>query len=108
MTPLTKIRTSIIVVIVLLIIQLSIEGAFACETGLHLEAGAGKNGNWTGSSIPWDDGGGVGFYGSIRYEWEYAVCHGSHFSQYDVGPPSNDRSESSLDHLGCAFRIKLL
>jgi len=107
MTPLTKILLSVLVVIILLAIQLWIEVANACE-GIHLEIGAGKNGNWAGSSIPWDDGGGVGAYGSIRWEWKYVVCHGSHYSQWGVGSPFNDRSESSLGHLGCAFRIKLL
>ena len=107
MTPLTKILISILVVTLLLIVQLWIEVATACE-GIHLEIGAGKNGNWTGSSIPWDDGGGVGAYGSIRWEWKYAVCQGLHISQWDIGPPFNGHSESSLDHLGCAWRIKLL
>ena len=82
----------------------------ACEGGMHLEIGAGKNGNLTSQheSTQWEDGGGVGSYFSLRYEWKYAVCQGSHYSQWNVGPPFNDKPESSLDHLGCAFRLKLL
>jgi len=80
---------------------------FACESGLHLEVGAGNNTNLTGSAVPWDDGGGMGAYLALRYETKRVVCHFSHYSQWDIGAPFNDTDESSLDHLGCAFRFKL-
>ena len=71
--------------------------------------GAGWNGNLTGASIPWNDGGGIGGYGQLAYEHELSdtsslIAHWTHISQWDVGKPFNDDSESSVDHLGVAIK----
>lgn len=90
----------------LIILTLLMGEAIACEGGLHMELGAGKNGS-IGNSNTWDDNGSLGSYFGLRYEWDNAICQYSHYSQWFVGPPFNDDSESSLDHLGCAVRISL-
>jgi len=74
----------------------------------YMSVGAGNNTSIFGSSIPWEDGGGVG--GSLGLGLKidlgddmWADCGWRHFSQWDVGPPMNNIDESTLDHLGCAL-----
>lgn len=89
--------------------------ATGCSTSsTYLEVGAGHNGSFfqERSDLQWDDGDGVGFYGSLRHEVPVhdrvdLVLQYSHYSQWDVGPPFNDRAESSLDHIGAAARFRL-
>ena len=81
--------------------------AQAGETSVTI--GAGWNGNIGGSSVPWDNGGGVGAYFQFAHEWDLGenaswLVHWTHLSQYDVGKPFNDDIESSVDHLGVAFK----
>lgn len=92
--------------LIILILLLFSGSTFACD-GFHVEIGAGKNGNFTGSSVPWDDGGGVAAYFGLRYYGKLGVCQYSHYSQWEVGPPFNDAVESSLDHIGCALTFKI-
>ena len=62
----------------------------------------------SGTKLEWDDGGGVGAYFAIRNEWDNGVfIQLSHYSQWDVGKPFNDRDESSLTHVGVGYRFKL-
>ena len=79
----------------------------------YLEVGAGKNSSRGTEWYGWHDGGGVGFYGSLRHEIPVhervdLVLQYSHYSQWNVGPPFNDTAESSLDHIGGAVRFKVL
>tara|TARA_R110000796_G_scaffold163624_1_gene280579 strand:+ start:166 stop:471 length:306 start_codon:yes stop_codon:yes gene_type:complete len=79
---------------------------------VYLELGLGNNTNLTGSSTPWNDGGGTGGFFSFNYETllykrTYVIYHWSHYSQLQVGPPFNDDDESSLDHFGIKLRFLL-
>ncbi len=79
----------------------------AGETSITI--GAGWNGNLTGASVPWNDGGGVAGYLQLAHEWEVGtnasiVAHWTHLSQINVGKPFNDDIESSVDHLGVAMK----
>tara|TARA_R110000851_G_C13000138_1_gene558219 strand:- start:580 stop:870 length:291 start_codon:yes stop_codon:yes gene_type:complete len=83
-------------------------GPVAAESETYLEIGAGKNGNLLSCSICWHDGGGVAAYISIRNQWSNGLfIHLTHFSQYDVGPPFNQRAESTIDHLGIGMRWRV-
>lgn len=79
----------------------------------YMEVGAGSNNSWFNNEYKWRDNGGVGFYGQIRHEWPaiYSriqhVIHYTHISQWEVGPPFNNKHESSVDHVGVSLRIKL-
>lgn len=80
--------------------------------GLSLSIGVGSNTNLTGASIPWDDGNGVGAYLQLEYERPInssfsLVGHWVHLSQWDIGPPFNDDSESSVDYFGVAIKWKI-
>lgn len=72
---------------------------------LYLETGAGTNTNLFGG-YDWDNGGGIGAYISLRYEFDNNrfFCQMTDISQWDVGPPFNDRGESAVVHIGCAVR----
>lgn len=82
----------------------------------YLEVGAGYNGSFFAQSDAheWDDGGGVGATIEMGREWTVpknegrlkVKCRWLHVSQWDVGPPFNNRAESSLDHVGCAARLE--
>lgn len=74
---------------------------------LMFEIGAGKNGQIFAERKSWEDQDGVAGYFAIRYEGKYGVCHYSHYSHWNVGPPRDTRFESSLDHIGCALRWKI-
>lgn len=63
----------------------------------------------------WDDGGAGPFGATIEVGREWDVprndnlkvkCRWLHVSQWTVGPPWNDKAESSLDHFGCAARVE--
>ena len=73
---------------------------------LILEIGAGANGNFMLDNDSWDNADGVGGYFSLRLESDKWLCHLTHYSQWDVGPPFNDEYESSLDHIGCAVGLR--
>ena len=78
------------------------------DSSTYFEIGAGKNGNLTGSSHEWYDNGGTGAYFAFRTEWDNGFfVQYSHYSQYEVGQPFNDKGESSLDHIGFGLRIKI-
>lgn len=78
----------------------------------YLEVGLGGNRNLTGCSDCWNDGDGTGAY--IRLGWEMnlkpnnwkAGIHWTHLSQWDVGPPFNNDTESSVDHIGMYLRYE--
>ena len=77
--------------------------------GLSLSIGAGWNTNFTGDSIAWEDGGGVGAYLQVEYVVALSptfslTSHWIHLSQWDVGAPFNNQAESSVDHIGVAFK----
>ena len=75
--------------------------------GVYFELGAGKNKTFSKNN-KWEDGNGTGSYFSFRYEADVGVCHWTHLSQWDVGKPFNDKAELSVNHLGCAFRWKIM
>lgn len=88
----------------------------ACvNTSPYVEVGSGFNESFFAESAQhkWDDGGagplgarfGVGIEGEVMYNPNLrAGCEYIHFSQWFVGPPINDKAESSLDHIGCKVR----
>lgn len=74
--------------------------------------GVGDNSNATGCSVCWEDQDGLGGVLVVGREWtlapELAVrAHWLHLSQYDVGPPFNDKDESSVDHFGIYLEYRL-
>ncbi len=80
--------------------------------GVFIELGVGNNTNLTGCSVCWDDGGGTGAHLAVGYTFPIRHnvsldLHWSHFSQWEVGAPFNDKHESSVDHIGVKFRIYL-
>jgi hypothetical protein len=78
------------------------------DSNTYFEIGAGNNTNITPNNTPWNDGGGVGAYFSLRNQWDNGLfIQWSHYSQYDVGAPFNYDPESSLDHFGIGMRFKL-
>ena len=96
-------------IILAVILALTTVTAAAGETSISL--GAGWNGNLTGSSVPWENGSGVGSYLQIAHEEQVTehlsfVGHYTHLSQWDIGPPFNDERESTVDHIGFAFKWK--
>ncbi len=79
--------------------------------GWTVSIGAGWNGNLTESSMPWEDGGGVAGYFQLKKTYPlsdnlYVAYHYLHLSQINVGPPFNDKAESSVDHIGVAIEWK--
>lgn len=89
-------------------------GCAALPGQTYVELGAGHNDSlFQGSeSLKWNNAGTVGFYGSLRQEWQAGYrtrgfCQYSHYSQWLAGPPFNDKAESSLDHVGCGVRFRL-
>ncbi len=94
-------------------IALIVLSGCAHDQAVYAELGAGKNMSVTNRVHEWEDSGGVGFYGALRYERPINeqftfVGQYAHYSQWDVGPPWNNLPESSLDHVGVALRFKLL
>jgi len=75
---------------------------------LMFELGAGNNTTLFGDSLQWQDQGELGCTISLRYEMEFGVCQWVHISQCMAGPPVNNLSENTLDHIGCALRWKIL
>ena len=81
--------------------------------GTYLELGAGHHESFFNSTHEWENGGGVGCYARLSHEFKEwwkgvtPLVNYSHYSQCDVGPPFNDKQESSLDHFGVGIRIKL-
>lgn len=74
---------------------------------IFAELGVGNNTNLTGSSVPWDDGGGTGCMLKVYYQTGGWIMGWTHLSQCDVGPPFNFKDESSVDHIGIAYRWSL-
>jgi len=83
------------------------------DAATYVEAGAGTN-HALFSDVEWRDRGGVGASIEAGREWTAPLnayktkCRWLHLSQWDVGPPFDDRTESSVDHIGCAVRFELL
>ena len=100
---------SIVIIGVLLMLS-----AAAQADELSLEIGAGHNFSLANSGADaWNNADSTGFYGAIRYERKLSlnytlVVHYMHVSQWLEGPPFNDKSESSLDHLGVAIKFNLM
>ena len=108
-------RFILALVTVLIVYSIWVDTAQAHGNYAYIELGLGNNTNLSGSSIPWDDGGGTAAMFSFGYAFmlENDVqleVHWSHFSQLDVGAigvkPLNNISpdESSLDHFGIKIR----
>jgi hypothetical protein len=92
----------------ILIILALFASPVVADSETYLEIGAGKNSNILGCSICWEDSGGVGAYLAIRNEWSNGFfIQFTHYSQYDVGKPFNDKSEATLDHFGVGMRWKI-
>jgi len=78
----------------------------------YVEVGAGHNTSiWGGR--PWDDGNGLGatftlgWTGNIlQSDHWYGTVKWSHFSQWNVGKPFNDETESKLDHFGVGLQYR--
>ena len=95
--------------IFLVVVFMFSAAAFAHGNFAYAEIGIGNNTDLTGASIPWEDGGGTGTMFAFGYAWEVeptvqVEINWSHYSQIDVGPPFNDKNESSLDHFGIKLR----
>ena len=82
----------------------------------YVEVGMGWNTTLTGQADQWNDGGAgvggakiiVGVDGVVKNNPHLrAGCSYEHFSHWFVGPPFNNRAESSLDHIGCSVRMNL-
>jgi hypothetical protein len=85
----------------------------SASADVFLEIGAGQNNNLTGCSICWDNGGGTGAYFALRYEEQITesitgFAQYSHYSQYEIGVPFNNKPESSLDHIGVGLRFRIM
>ena len=83
-----------------------------CSAVPYVELGAGKNMSFTNRAHEWQDRNGVAFIGEVGVEWQHNTklstnCKFLHVSQWNVGAPFNDLSESSLDHVGCAARVNI-
>lgn len=91
--------------LMLALVLVLVTASVAAE-GFYFELGGGVNTSLFGGK-EWDNGGGAGAYFSFRYEQDNYVIHYTHYSQWDVGPPVNNRSESTLDHIGIAFRWRI-
>lgn len=83
-----------------------------CSGNTFFELGAGWNESFSSETYEWENADSPAFYGAIRQEWDITektagLCQYAHHSQWFAGPPFNDDSESSLDHLGCALRFRL-
>jgi len=81
----------------------------------YAELGMGYNGTFTGQADQWNNGGAgpAGATIELGREWDVTnnegvmkvKCRYLHVSHWFVGPPFNNRAESSLDHVGCAARV---
>jgi hypothetical protein len=100
--------------IVLLVFLLVFLAGCVGQPVKYVELGAGKNTSYTNSVYTWNDGGAGPLGASIEAGVEWNVknnedalkfkCRWLHLSHWFVGPPFNDRAESSVDHFGCAVR----
>jgi len=93
----------------LLALALTTAGCSSLEP--YAVATVGKNYSWGSREHHWQDQGGVAFAGELGVEVasgrrSRAVCRYIHISQVNVGPPFNDDSESSVDHLGCGVSFR--
>jgi hypothetical protein len=75
------------------------------KAGPYVEVGVGNNTNLSGCSECWNDGGGTGALLGMGYIHHVSpevslVVHWTHFSQWEIGAPFNNKDESSIDHLG--------
>jgi len=92
----------------ILLITMLLFTASATAGDTYLEIGAGKNGSLLKNSHEWEDQGGVGAYFALRYEFDAGwFAQITHYSQYDVGRPFDNRAESNLDSLMFGYRFKL-
>ena len=79
------------------------------------ELGTGYNGSLTNQTHAWENGGSgpLGATIEVGREWDVTnnedvmkvKCRWLHLSHWFVGPPFNNRAESSVDHFGCAVRV---
>ena len=78
----------------------------------YLEVGAGKNSSPGTVLYDWYDSGGIGCSIELRQEVPvhdrvaFALRY-LHVSHCDVGPPFNDKPESTLDHVGATLRFRI-
>ena len=77
--------------------------------GLYVTLGAGKNEQIFSSSSDWNDANSTGAFIAVYYKWNkqnWCKCYPSlnyaHLSQYESGAPWNNKSESTIDHIGIA------
>ena len=80
----------------------------ATNSKTFIEVGIGTNNSLINPGQDWNDGGGTGAYIGIRREWSNGwVIQLSHYSQWEIGPPFNNKEESSLDHIGLGYRFQI-
>lgn len=106
---------------ILLLLMISMN-AHAEKGYLYLGLGLGNNTNLTGSSVPWEDQGEIGSVLTLgyrerlnNYKWFsglsdrwYGSAQWLHISHPFIGPPFNNRDESSVDHLGVYIEYRFL
>lgn len=90
--------------------------AAGCVSGNYVEIGTGYNDSFFAKSEAheWDNAGAgpLGTTIEVGHEWELSdqvssKCRYLHVSQLPVGPPFNNNSESSLDHIGCSLKFQV-
>jgi hypothetical protein len=81
------------------------------ENYAYVSVGVGKNTSLMAESLPWEDGGGIAARFGVGYIWELnkrkeISFNFTHDSQWNTGPPVNNKRESSLDHFGLDYIYK--
>ncbi len=96
-------------------IMFSMGGCVSGSGQNYAEVGMGYNASFTNTTHQWEDGGAgpTGATLEVGREWDVTnneglmkvKCRWLHLSHWFVGPPFNNRAESSVDHFGCAARV---
>lgn len=79
----------------------------AHDLKLTLDIGAYWNMNLNEQEYEWEDGGSPVAVFRLRLGNQRVGCEYMHVSNYLTGAPFNDRTESTLDALGCAVRVDI-
>ena len=78
--------------------------AKACE-GVEFSIGVGKNTTLFGQEVDWLHENATAAKVTFGYNWKYIGCGVTHISHYDVGPPTKDEFEQTVDFVGCDLNL---